>query len=68
MFIKVTELDTSQDVYLNPDHIIKIVANGAGQGALVFLTQLVPSSDAPHILAVHESAEEIYRTMGRMTR
>ena len=65
-FIKLTESETSQETYFNEDHIIKIVPNSGGPGAFLYLTQLSSQSAEAHIVLVHESADEIFRMMGRM--
>jgi hypothetical protein len=68
MFIKLTEYDSQAEQYVNEDHVIKIVSNQAGGGSIVFLTALTAHQEEPHILHVHENADEIFRMMGRMHR
>lgn len=68
MFIKLTDADTSVEFYVNENHIIKIVPNAEGPGAFAYLVPLTPKQEEPHVLFVHESADDIFRMMGRMHR
>lgn len=67
MFLKLTENETSSDVYLNPDFIVRFVPNPAGDGTFIYMdgaAGLGPEGE-PQMLAVHESAEEVFRMITR---
>ena len=42
MFLKLTENETSSDVYLNPDFIVRFVPNPAGDGTFRIVGRLDP--------------------------
>ncbi|MCC6548085.1 hypothetical protein IT570_13040 [Candidatus Sumerlaeota bacterium] len=70
MFLKLTDNDLGSDVYLNPDHIVRFVANPEGTGTLLFMTQdaaVAPVGEA-QVLTVHESAEEVFRIISRQEK
>ncbi|MEO8376473.1 MAG: hypothetical protein ABI579_02290 [Candidatus Sumerlaeota bacterium] len=70
MFLKLTDNELGGDVYLNPDHIVRFVANPEGTGTILFMT--VDAAVAPHgeaqVLVVHESAEEVFRIISRQEK
>lgn len=66
-FLKLTDADSGTDHFLNETHIIKIVPNAGGPGSFVYLTPMAHSNE-PHVVAVHEGADEIFRMMNRIHR
>ena len=70
MFLKLTDNETLQDVYINPDHIVRFVPDPSSEGTILFMTQdagVAPLGEA-QVLTVHEHAEEVYRIISRMEK
>lgn len=70
MFLKLTDNDTQTDVYLNPEHIIRFVANSAGEGTLIFMSAdaCVAPMGEPQLVSVHENPEQVFRLISTMDR
>lgn len=70
MFLKLTDNEMGSDVYLNPDHIVRFVANPEGTGTLLFMTHdaAVAPPGEPQVLTVHETAEEVFRIISRQEK
>lgn len=67
MFLKLTDNETGADVYLNPMHMVRFIPNSASEGTLIFLAAdagVAPHGE-PQMVAVHESAEEVFRMISR---
>ncbi|HMX63446.1 MAG TPA: hypothetical protein PKD58_10300 [Candidatus Sumerlaeota bacterium] len=70
MFLKLTDNELGTDVYLNPDHIIRFVANPEGTGTLIFMSHdaaVAPPGEA-QVVTVHEPAEEVFRIISRLEK
>ena len=70
MFLKLTDNDSTMDVYVNCNHIVRFVANGAGEGTILFLTEdaAVAPKGEPQVISVHENSEEIFRLISKMEK
>lgn len=70
MFLKLTENDSGGDVYLNPDHIIRFVANPSGEGTLIYMSAdaALAGSGEAQLIVVHEPAEEVFRIITRQEK
>lgn len=70
MFLKLTDNDTESDIYINPDHIVRFIANSAGEGTLIFMTgdAAVAPPGEPQLISVHENAEEVFRLISKMDK
>ena len=70
MFLKLTDNEMGSDVYLNPDHIVRFVANPEGSGTILFMTHdaAVAPPGEPQVLNVHESSEEVFRIISRQEK
>lgn len=69
MFLKLTDNDTQTDIYLNPNHIVRFVANTAGEGTLIFMSAdaCVAPHGEPQLVSVHENAEQVFRLISTMS-
>jgi hypothetical protein len=70
MFLKLTDNETLQDIYINTDHVVRFVPDPSSTGTLLFLRQdagIAPAGE-PQVLIVHEHSEEVYRLISRQER
>ncbi len=70
MFLKLTDNDSGADVYLNPAHITRFVANPSGEGTLVYMSSdsALAASGEVQVIVVHEPAEEVFRIINRQEK
>ena len=68
VFLKLTDNDSQTDIYLNPNHIIRFVANNAGEGTLIFMSAdaCVAPVGEPQLVSVHENTEQVFRLISSM--
>lgn len=70
MFLKLTDNDSGADVYLNPAHVTRFLANPSGEGTLIYMSSdsALAAAGEAQMIVVHEPAEEVFRIITRQEK